>query len=527
MNRQTAAILFFAIVYSGASHAGRLSFAECSDEWGLSEPLRGIMAHGAACGDFDNDGDADLYVGGFCDRPAEKYLGASGPVANMLLINEGGVFRKIAAGALEFQARTSGAVFTDFDNDGDLDLYVSNNSKSKGLRVANRLFENIGGRFRDISEGNGACLVMGGRSVGVLDYDGDGLLDMLVAEDKWTGSRTRLFRNLGRLEFADVSQEAGLPADLPGLGVATPDLNADGLPDIFVCQANRLFLSSCDNVYREADSEIFQYEPVNEEGTPCGVACGDLNNDGLTDIVAVDHSQPARQHLWINVGLRNGEPQFEDVTGQAGLDYLFPSWTPDRLHLKHAHLELADFDNDGRLDIMIAATYKRDGKPQPFVCRNITDLRSEGDDRIPRFEVPPIEDPDAYFAAGPAGDFDRDGRVDMFLASWFPQISSKLFINHTETGHWLTVSVVGRTVNRMGIGAKVRVYRSGRLGDAASLLGYREIGTGFGFCTGQEAVARFGLGNRTVCDVEVVLPHNKGVIRRPNVKGNQLLVIRE
>ena len=531
MNNKTLATLIAICLAQNISAAySPIPFTDATASSGLYEPLRGIMAHAAACGDIDNDGDLDLYVGNFCDRPAEKYLGAAGPVPNMLLINDNGTFRKSAQPELAFEARTSGAVFVDLDNDGDCDLYVSNNSKSKGLRVANKLFENVNGRFRDVSDENDACIIMGGRSIGVLDYDGDGLLDLLVAEDKWTGGRSRLFRNIGKLKFQDVSEKVGLPSDLPGLGVVTPDLNEDGRPDIFVSQANRLFLSSADSTYREADSKVFQYEPINNEASPAGVAFGDLNRDGRMDIVIVDHSQPARQHLFLNLGLIDGVPQFKEFTAEAGLDYRFPSWTPDRLHLKHAHVEIADFDNDGWCDILVAATYKSGGKSLPFICRNITASGPGADAawvRIPRFQVPPVENADAYFPAGPVADFDGDGRPDVFLASWFPQIPSKLFLNRSKANHWLRVRVVGRKINRMGIGAKVRIYPAGKIGQAQHIIGYREIGTGFGFCTGQEAVAHFGLGNLTTCDVEVILTANRPTIVKRNVKADQILVIGE
>ena len=120
-----------------------IRFIESGEALGLSEPLKGIMSHAAACGDIDNDGDLDLYIGNFCDRPAEKYIGRQGPVSNMLLIREGDSFRQSDQQELAIKARTSGAVFVDLDNDGDLDLFVSNNSKDKGLRVPNKLFENI------------------------------------------------------------------------------------------------------------------------------------------------------------------------------------------------------------------------------------------------------------------------------------------------------------------------------------------------------------------------------------------------
>ncbi|MFQ6034514.1 MAG: CRTAC1 family protein [Sedimentisphaerales bacterium] len=488
------------------------------------------MAHAAAWGDIDNDGDIDLYVGSFCDRPAQRYKGRASPVPNILLINENGSFRQSPQQTIALKARTSGAAFVDLDNDGDLDLYVSNNSKSRGLRVANKLFENINGYFRDVSEDSAACVIMGGRSVGVLDFDGDGLLDLLVAEDKWTGRRTRLFKNLGKMKFEDYSVKAGLPENLPGLGVITPDLNEDGWPDIFVSQANRLFLSRQNGTYHEAGSDFFQYEPINREATPCGVAFGDVNRDSKMDIVIVDHSQPACQHLFINLGLCDGVPQFRQITKDVGLYYKFPSWTSDGFHLKHAHVEIADFDNDGWPDILVAATYRMNGQSWPFICRNVSSsagaVRDSTASKV-RFQIPPVEKADTYFPSGPTMDFNRDGKLDVFLASWYPEISSRLFLNNSPSNHWLRIKVVGKTINKMGIGAKVKVYSAGKLGQGEALLGYQEIAIGIGFCSEQEAIAHFGLGSAAVCDLEVILPYGKGNIRRKNVRANQLLIVNE
>jgi len=508
---------------AGAARAGEpvLRFEDAAAAAGLAGPLRGMMAHAAACGDVDGDGDLDLYVGTFCDRPPEAYKGADGPVPNVLLVNENGRFRPTEAPALRFQARTSGAVFVDLDNDGDLDLYVSNNSKAKGLRVANRLFENLGGgRFRDVSDESTACPVLGGRSVGVLDFDGDGLLDLLVTLDGWTGGGTRLFRNRGGLAFEDATARAGLPPKLVGLGVVTPDLTGDGRPDIFVSQSNRLFLSQADGTYREGGSEALQYKPINREAVPAGVACGDVNRDGRLDLVIVDHAQPARTHLFLNEGLDGGVPRFREARAEAGLAYDFPEWTPEHLHLKHAHVQVADVDLDGRPDIVVAATWDAGGTPQPFICRNLGGSP-------PRFDVPPVERATAYFPCGPVADVDRDGRLDVCLVSWFPEIPTRLMMNRCPMRRWLRVRVQGRTVNRMGVGAKVRVYRAGGLGEAAALLGYQEIGISEGFCTGGEAVAHFGLGDADRVDVEVVLPHGKGVIRRRDVAADQTFLVTE
>jgi hypothetical protein len=115
------------------------------------------------------------------------------------------------------------------------------------------------------------------------------------------------------------------------------------------------------------------------------------------------------------------------------------------------------------------------------------------------------------------------------FASWWPAIPpSRLFLNRTPTGnHWLPVSVVGRTVNRMGVGAKVRLYKAGGMGKGEALLGYDEIHISHGFCTGGPAVVHFGLGPAAACDVEVILPHGKGTLRLPNTPADRAVVAKE
>lgn len=132
-----------------------------------------------------------------------------------------------------------------------------------------------------------------------------------------------------------------------------------------------------------------------------------------------------------------------------------------------------------------------------------------------------------YMAAGPTCDYNRDGKLDIFLASWWNESHSLLLRNETPGGNWPDVRVEGRDgVNRMGIGAKVNVYPAGKLGEASALLGSREIGIGYGYCSGQEAVAHFGLGAAEAVDLRVVLPHGKGEVVRKNVRANQRLTVK-
>ncbi len=543
--------------------ANEIRFIDVTKRAGLLEPLAGLMGHGAAAGDFDGDGRIDLYVGGFCDRPDAEYHPAPGPVANRLLRNLGdNRFERLPWPALETLGRTSGAVFADLDNDGDLDLYVANNAKTPRRAGENQpaaqsrhcqLFRNDGTappspspirrggqgeRFVDISADCGACpdTFFTARNVGVFDYDTDGLLDLFVVEDRFRRGQARstLFRNKGNLKFEDANRAAGLPDDIFGLGLAVADLNLDGRPDYFVPHSNRLFLSGKGvagasktqprppALYREAIElhETFAWKPLDGEDWPCGAAFGDLNRDGLPDLVLSIHHVRARNRVFLNEGMRDGGLRFRDVTQEAGLADVVPIRCP--------HVEIQDFDNDGWPDIYLSAGWQNDdGSVTPLVYRNLGIKEN-----LPRFRPPrPIREPMVYFPAGPSGDFDNDGRLDLFLVNWFRGNHCRLLRNDSPPRQWLDVRVVGKTINRMGIGAQISIFRPGTLMRRSrplkeNLLCFQEIGTGYGYASGQPAVAHFGLGDLGVVDVQLRLPNGKS-IEKPNVKADQVLVVEE
>ncbi len=500
-------------------------FSDATEAAGLVEPLAGLMGHGGAWGDVDGDGRIDLFVGGFCDRPNAEYAPSPGPVPCRLFRNrDGKTFERIAQPAVETYARTSGAVFADLDNNGTLELYAANNAKEKASDAAepqrsaktrrSQLFRNDAGTLVNVSADSGACpdALLTARNVGVFDFDGDALLDLFVVEDKFTKNpRSLLLRNKGGLRFEAANAAAGLPDDLFGLGFAAADLNGDGRADFFVGHSNRLFLSRPGGKYREAVElrSLLTWAPFGAEDWPCGAAFCDVNRDGLLDLVVTTHHEKGRIRLFLGGELKDGIPMFRDVTKEAGLAEIVPARIP--------HVEFQDFDNDGWPDLYVSAAWMEGTKVIPLIFRH-QGLK----DGSPRFEPPqPVQAPMVYFPAGPSGDYDNDGRIDLFLINWFAGRRSTLLHNESPRRNWLDVQVVGRKkVNRMGIGAQVKISSGG------ALLGYQEISTGYGYASGQRAYAHFGLGDATKVDVEVRLPDGTKVYR-PGVAAGQLLTVEE
>ncbi len=529
-------------------------FRDTAQEAGMFPALKEIHGHGAGWGDVDGDGWLDLYVGMF----------RSGGGPNVLLRNHQGKFQLDPGKEVRLATRATGVALADLDNDGDNDLYVSSMPGPAGSRLAERagepiagcsLFRNDGaGKFTNISAGNGACPeAFGGRSVALLDFDGDGLLDMLVGEDPFSGyngsktTSSRLFRNLGKLQFKDVSQEAGLTAGLPGLGVAAADVNNDTWPDLFLAasaDSNRLFLNDGKGHFAEApgSQEVFAWPDAKGDNMVCGVTFGDVNRDGLVDIVLGQHYrnpwiEPVANRLYLNRGIREGVPKFEDVTEQVGL-------TP--LPMKAPHVEIQDFDNDGLLDISTSLVFYAGGQPHPVIFRNLgnqnglpkfsetstgmNDFPTDEDSAIKSsgkfFEKMVSEGKIIYSAPGPSADYDNDGRLDFFLGNWWTELDSLLLHNETPSGHWLQIQLqMPEGINRAGIGSRIRVYPAGKLGDAKSLIVDKEMSQGFGYASGQAAIAHLGLGDHKSVDLEITLPHGKGRFERAGVPVDQRITL--
>lgn len=354
------------------SHDG--TFTDVTQRAGVSGEGAGKAAYktGVAVGDYDGNGLLDLYVTAF------------GP--NVLYRNNGdGTFTDVTAaagvagGPAEWSTSTG---FFDFDRDGHLDLYVVNyldyrltDNPYCGLRqpghrmychptmfdgMADRLFRNNGnGTFSDVSAKAGIANPSGkGLGVVFCDFDRDGNTDVYVANDS---VRNFLYRNNGDGTFRDVAYGAGVGFDLngkpqAGMGTDCADYNGDGLPDLFVTnfseELNTLYENRGDGIFEDVTARA----GLGSGFVPLGFGTKmfDFDNDGDVDLhVTNGHVidnitlyQPALTYAQKDLLYENAGGKFRDVSARGG-----PALAVERVG---RGLAVADFDNDGRLDVAIA-----------------------------------------------------------------------------------------------------------------------------------------------------------------------------
>lgn len=528
------------ILLTSLSLNAQIKFKDVTKKAMLIEPIKGMKAHGVAWGDVTGNGYPDLFVGTFTDRSDSIYAKrehTAKPEPNKLFFNHGdGTFEEVLNSPIRQYGRNSGAVFADFDNDGDLDLVVSHNSYESPKyqqRAGNFLFENGGkGSFIDVTEMSGLDfgLPFTGRNTFVFDYNGDGLLDIFMQED-WvrddvSGGNSRLMKNTGHLKFIDVTEEAGFPhgyrKGLFGLGGFVGDINGDLWPDVFFAHSCRMFINNRDGTFHEKEYNMVKPDyklPAEEAGGywTCGAAIGDLDNDGDMDMIMSQHyplgdSITRRLFLFLNEGNDvDGNPNLRDITVEAGL---FPPST------RSPHIQLQDLDNDGMLDLMISSCYS-------FIYRN----NSVKDGKL-RFDEPigsGFEGGIGYWATGPLGDYDRDGRLDFFGAEWDPDVASPLLKNVTKGAKdYLAIKLeLEEGPNRNGIDARVDIYRPGKLGNYEDLIGTRIITISNGYSSGYEAIAYFGLPDFENVDISVSMPCGGPVLTAKSVSRNQMYIFRK
>lgn len=472
-----------------AAGPGEPAVSDVTTAVGIDAALAGMMVHAVAAGDVNGDSYVDLFVGTFADRPQSEYAvrGATGPAPDRLLLGSAAGFR-VSPDFPEMRGRTAGAAFADLDGDGDLDLILSRNPRPKPRADApSVVLRNDGGRFAPASV---LDTTRGGRSIGVVDYDGDGLLDVVLTEDRWTGGSSVLFHNDGGLAFSDRTAAAGLPSDIHALGVSTVDLSGDRRPDLFFSGSNRLFVGGQDGRFVEEAAPEFGWTAYGNEDDVAGVAAADLNDDGRVDLVLGQHYNSTLDagrrvpiRVYLNEGPRAGRAvAFRDVTSASGI--------PD-LPTKAPHVEIVDLNADGRLDILTTAASGSPGRP-------VTLINTAEVGQSPQFTaMQPVEPPGepTYWVTGATFDSNHDGRLEIFLAEWFPQRPSLVLSQSGGSDHWLTVGA--------DVGTEVAVYAAGYALDPAHLLGRREVVASTGFGAGAEPVVRLGLAAAPTVDVVI------------------------
>ena len=439
----------------------------------ISLPGKISAGNGAGFFDYDNDGDLDLYL---------VRLGAVNP----LYRNDGvGFTEQSQEAGVADAGRGRGLALGDYDGDSDLDLYLVNEG-------ANRLFRNEGnGRFADVTgTANGSqvgevSLSHGGsgRSAGFFDYDNDGDLDLyLVNADSANG----LFHNDGGM-FVEQGASQGLSDPGNGRGLALGDYDGDGDVDVFVANQrgqSRLFRN---------EQGIFQEVHPHLEGGEGEVAAvfGDYDNDGDLDLFV--SSQTGANHLYRN----EGGTTFQRMTGQDNLD----------LGRQSVGVAFLDYDNDGDLDLAVTSHNPTAGGDELYQNRGHSvfipvgpwlGLRSESDGRALSF-----------------GDYDEDGDLDLFVADYR---HSHFYRNNTNLRHWLQVDLKGLTLNRHALGARIELV-------AEEQRQYREVQTSYGYGSQVSPQVHFGLGPiQQVDSLRIIWPDGKESFTT-HIRVDQRLVV--
>ena len=445
--------------------------------------------YGVAIGDFDNDGWEDVYITGF--HGSALYHN-----------NHDGTFTDVTAkaGVANADAWGTSAAFGDYDNDGNLDLYVAN--------------------YVDVDMNN-------------LPKFGDGLfcqyrgIPVNCGPRGLKGARDRLFHNNGDGTFTDVTEKLGIdPQSYYGLGVMWLDYDKDGCLDLYVANDSSpslLYHNNCRGGFTEVGAEAgVAYSLDGREQAGMGIDAADYDGDGWPDIVKTNFSDDDN-NLYHND--HNGE--FTDLAGAAGIGAISNPYLG-------FGAKFLDYDNDGWPDIFIANGHvdpQVEGQSfgvgyaeRPFLFHNL---------RNGKFEEVGQKSGGALAKkyvgrAALTADFWNRGRQDLLITNL--DASPVLLRNEVPSpGHWLRIKTIGSKSNRDGLGAKIEITVEGS-------TRYTEVRAGSSFESSSDPRTHFGLGAATRVDAivvrwpsgqvdklgpesadqELVVQQGRGVVRRGN-----------
>jgi hypothetical protein len=479
-----------------------------------------IMGPGVALFDYDGDGDLDVYLLQGTRLTANKPLlhssAARIPPGNRLFRNDikpgapntlrfTDVTREAGVG---FEGYGMGAAVGDYDNDGDLDLYLTNFGR-------NVLYRNNGdGMFTDVTGAAGVDDERWSTSASFLDYDRDGDLDLFVtnyidytiANNKLCrepgGQRDycgpaqyrpvpdRLFRNEGNGRFVDATEPAGLTKAFgPGLGVVAADFDGDAWIDIYVANdgaPNQLWINQRNGTFEE--NGLLSGAALSGDGLPegsMGIAAADFDNDGDEDLFVTNLPKETNT-LYVNGGKGN----FDDATHQAGL--AVPS-----IPFTGFGTDWFDYDHDGWLDLFVAngavlLVEALRGQSFPYQQRNQL-FRNVGGGRYAEVrDAGPALALSEVSRSAAFGDVDNDGDIDIVVTNNNGPV--RLLLNQAAKGHWLQVQLEQPRANRWAFGARVGVERQGQ----PTL--WRRVRTDGSYLAANDPRVHFGLGASKAID---------------------------
>ena len=541
---------------------------------------------GVAAGDFNNDGLQDLYFTG--NLTGNK----------LYLNQDKFSFKDVTdiAGVAGEGRWSRGVATIDINNDGWLDIYVCATLQKKAADRANLLYVSQGLNkegipvFKEMAASYGIADTSQSTMAAFFDYDNDGDLDLYIAvneiiegdypnrfrailKDGSHPNTDRLYRNdysdsLGHAYFKNVSKEAGILWEGYAHGLNISDLNRDGWKDIYVSNdylsGNLMYVNNGNGTFSNKVADYFKHSAANAMGNDIA----DINNDGLADIIELDmnpednyrkkmmmnpnsyqtyqnldyfeyHYQYVRNCLQVNQGLgiaRNDtapDPVFAELGFFAGIAETDWSWTPS----------VADFDNDGFRDIIISNGFPKDVTDHDFIAyRNeayIIASKKQLLDQIPEVKIKNY----AFHNAGNLHfnnvtndwglttpsfsngsiyvDLDNDGDLD-YVAN---NINDPAFLFENTLNskkkiqsNYLQVSLKGDSANKGGLGTWVEIYHNGKQ-QVAEYSPYR------GYLSTVDPVIHFGLGKDSLIDsILVKWPGGKKQTLR-SVSVNQKLAI--
>ena len=510
---------------------GNMKFEDVTTEAGVGG--EGGWGRGVAVVDINNDGLPDIYV-------CNTLLGDPKKRRNLLYINQGsdknGVphFKEMAKEyGLDINVHSTMASFFDYDNDGDLDMYLTVNEADQNDNVS--LFKPI-------------------------------------VKDGSAHSTGRLYRNdwdpvLKHPVFHDVSKQAGILIEGFGHAASTVDINRDGWKDIYVTNDflpnNILYINNHDGTFTDRSKEYFKHTSL----SAMGQEVEDINNDGLADIVELDMNPPdnyrkkmflspnnyqafqnmdrfdyqyqySRNTLQLNQGPRLGQndsigaPAFSEVSFLAGISQTDWSWGP----------LLTDFDNDGYRDLIITNGYPRDVTDHDFMNFRAQSYfiasKKQVLDQIPMVKIPnfafknkgnlqfdDVTDNWGFnaptFSNGAVyADLDNDGAMDVIINN----IDDEAMIYRNTSrdrdpgnSHYLHIKFRGGANNRDGVGAWADIYYDNGKHQVYENTPFR------GYLSTIQNIAHFGLGKITTIDSVVIRWQNFKKQILTNVKADQTL----